>query len=148
MSYRKILLTTDGSEASEAAVDEAVELAENCEAEIHILHVVDVGVDSSYDSVTKLMSQLESVENLEELGENAVDSIQKQIEDRGFTPEVAVKHGVPHRKILDYTEENDMDLIIMSTHGRTGLDKLLLGSVTEKVIRTSKVPVLTVSYKG
>lgn len=147
MPYEKILLTTDGSKRSEAAVDQAVGLARKFDAEIHILHVVDVGVDSSYDSVNELMSQLDSVENLEEFGEKAVESLQKQVEDKGLTPEVTVRQGVPHRKILDYVDEKDMDLIVMSTHGRSGLDRMLLGSVTEKVIRSSKIPVLTVTYE-
>lgn len=147
MSYEKILLTTDGSERSEAAVDQAVKLARKFDAEPHILYVVDIGVNSSYGSVTDLMSRLESVGNFEKIGEKATESIQKQVEEKGLTPKVAIKRGVPHRKILDYAEEEDIDIIVMSTHGRSGLDRMLLGSVTEKVIRSSKIPVLTVSHE-
>ncbi|EHK02150.1 UspA domain protein [Candidatus Haloredivivus sp. G17] len=52
--------------------------------------------------------------------------------------------GIPHREINTYTEENSVDLIIMGTHGRTGLDRVLVGSNTEKIVRTSEVPVMTV----
>lgn len=146
MSYEKILLTTDGSERSEAAVDQAVELTRKFDAELHILYVVDIGVDSSYGSVTDLMSQLESVENFEKIGERATESIQEQVKEKGLTPVIAIKRGVPHKKILDYANKEDMDIVIMSTHGRSGLDRMLLGSVTEKVIRSSKIPVLTATY--
>ena len=147
MSYEKILLTTDGSERSEAAIDQAVELTRKFDAKLHILYVVDIGVDSSYESVADLMSQLESVENFEEIGKRAIESIQEQVEEKGLTPEIAIKRGVPHKKILGYANEEDLDLIIMSTHGRSGLDRMLLGSVTEKVIRSSKIPVLTVTIE-
>lgn len=145
MSYNKILLTTDGSERSEAAVDQTIELAKISDAEIHILYVVDIGFDSSYGSVTNLMSQLESVENFEEIGEKATESIKKEVEEKGITPRIVIERGVPHEKITSYAEEEDIDVIVMSTHGRSGLDRMLLGSVTEKVIRSSKIPVLTVN---
>jgi nucleotide-binding universal stress UspA family protein len=60
------------------------------------------------------------------------------------TIEGVVAQGAPHRAILDYVDEQDIDLIVMGTHGRTGLDRYLLGSVTEKVVRLSDAPVLTV----
>ena len=147
MNYDNILLTTDGSKRSEAAVDPAVELARISDAEIHILYVIDIGVDSSYSAVTDLMSQLEAVENFEEIGEKATESVKKEVEQKGINPKVAIKRGVPHRKITDYADEEDIDLIVMSTHGRSGLDRMLLGSITEKVIRSSKTPVLTVNYE-
>ncbi len=146
MSYEKILLTTDGSERSEAAVDQAVELTRKFDAELHILYVVDIGIDSSYGSVADLMSQLESVENFEEIGERTTKSIREKVEEKGLNPEIAIERGVPHKKILDYADKEDIDLVIMSTHGRSGLDRMLLGSVTEKVIRSSKIPVLTVAF--
>lgn len=61
-----------------------------------------------------------------------------------MSAEAYIEYGIPHEQILDFTEQNNIDLIIMSTHGRTGLDRLLIGSVTEKIVRNSKVPVLTV----
>jgi nucleotide-binding universal stress UspA family protein len=60
------------------------------------------------------------------------------------TIEGVVAQGAPHQAILDYVDEHDIDLVVMGTHGRTGLDRYLLGSVTEKVVRLSDAPVLTV----
>jgi nucleotide-binding universal stress UspA family protein len=58
----------------------------------------------------------------------------------------AIERGPPHRAILDYADENAIDLIVMGTHGRTGIERYLLGSVAEKVVRTSDVPVLTARF--
>jgi len=58
------------------------------------------------------------------------------------------RHGEPHRVIVEYANEEDCDLVVMGTHGRTGLQRYLLGSVTEKVVRTCDVPVLTVRHEG
>jgi nucleotide-binding universal stress UspA family protein len=60
------------------------------------------------------------------------------------TIEGVVAQGTPHQAILDYIGEHDIDLVVMGTHGRTGLDRYLLGSITEKVVRLSDAPVLTV----
>ena len=69
----------------------------------------------------------------------------EQAEDDGVeTIEGMVSQGSPHRAILDYIEDQDIDLVVMGTHGRTGLDRYLLGSVTEKVVRLSDAPVMTV----
>lgn len=144
MSYEKILLTTDGSQASEKAVDEAVKLAKNCEAKIHVLYVVDTGVESQYDSVNDLMSETKSSRKLEQVGEKALKSITVKLEEEAIQFEKSIVKGKPFQKINSFAEENNMDVIVMSTNGRSGLDRMLLGSVTEKVIRTSNIPVLTV----
>jgi nucleotide-binding universal stress UspA family protein len=69
----------------------------------------------------------------------------EQAESAGVeTIEGVVSSGTPHRAILDYVDEEDVDLVVMGTHGRTGLDRYLLGSVTEKVVRLSDAPVITV----
>lgn len=60
------------------------------------------------------------------------------------TIEGVVAQGTPHQAILDHIDEHDIDLVVMGTHGRTGLDRYLLGSITEKVVRLSDAPVLTV----
>ena len=145
MSYEKKLLTTDGSEESEKAVNHAKELAKSCNAELHILYVVDIGVNTQYGAVEDLMSQLESNSKLEKFGQETVEKIAEKIEDTGVEVFKSVEKGSPHQKILEYSRKNEIDVIVMSTHGRTGLDRMLLGSVTEKVLRKSEKPVLTVT---
>lgn len=137
--YDDILLTTDGSEESEIAIEHAKSLAEKYDAEVHVLYVSDVRAQMG-DPTMEFV-----VENLEEAGNEAVDSVQDEIGNIDSTAEV--RTGVPHREIINYAEEEGIDLICMSTHGRSGLDRVLIGSVTEKVIRKSSVPVLTVPIR-
>jgi nucleotide-binding universal stress UspA family protein len=140
--YNKILLPTDGSEGSEAALEHALDLAGKYDAELHILFVADIRVDSPNDIWANVLGQLE------EIGEEATSEIAKKVEENDIEVVKEVMRGIPYKKINSYTEENDIDLIAMGTHGRTGVDRLLIGSVTEKVIRTSEKPVLTVGRNG
>ncbi|MFB6144016.1 MAG: universal stress protein [Candidatus Nanohaloarchaea archaeon] len=142
--YDKVLLPTDGSEGAEVSVQHAVDIADKYNAELHIIYVVDLGVETSLSSVSDLLSQLESSGKLEELGSDAVESIKKTAEDEGVETVTSIERGIPHKQINSYVEDNDIDMIVMGTHGRTGLDRMLLGSVTEKVLRSSDIPVLTV----
>lgn len=88
------------------------------------------------------------VEQFEQTGASAVEDLEERIRDRGHDRVVSeVVHGRPHSGILSYAENNDIDLIVMETHGRTGLDRYLLGSVTEKVVRLADVPVVTVRHR-
>ncbi|MFT4893138.1 MAG: nucleotide-binding universal stress UspA family protein [Candidatus Nanohaloarchaea archaeon] len=132
--YEKILLPTDGSEESEEAVNHAEELAERFEAEIHILHVVDIRKQAGEPRVPT------QVESMRKTGEEIVDDIGDKF-DLSTVKEVRV--GIPHQEINNYVEENSIDLIAMGSHGRSGLNRMLLGSVTEKVLRTCSVPILT-----
>lgn len=77
------------------------------------------------------------------MGNDLVDNIVERAKQEGLTASGSVRHGIPHQVILEYTEEQDIDLIVMSTHGRTGPERYLIGSVAEKIPRLSDVPVLT-----
>jgi len=77
-------------------------------------------------------------------GTEAVEAIAAQAEDAGVTAETAIETGIVHRSIVDYVDNEDIDLVVMGTHGRTGVGRFLLGSVAEKVIRTADAPVMTV----
>ena len=136
--YEQILLPTDGSEGTRGAVEHAINLATTYDAALHTIYVVDtnVGIDASVPG---------TLDTLEEAGENAIDDVIQQAEAAGVkTTEGVVARGTPHQAILDYIDEHDIDLVVMGTHGRTGLDRYLLGSITEKVVRLSDAPVLTV----
>ena len=135
--YDRILIPTDGSDGTRGAVERAIDLATTYDAALHIIYVVDtnVGVDSTVPG---------TLDAFEEAGQNAVDEVIQQAEAAGVdTIEGVVAQGAPHQAILDYADEHAIDIIVMGTHGRTGLDRYLLGSVTEKVVRLSDAPVLT-----
>jgi len=137
--YDRILVPTDGSQQADRAFEQALDLAETYDAEIHLLYVVDVSaLAAEFDAVTV-------IDQLEEAGSKITDRLRERAAEDGVERvETAVVEGVPHRTILDYADENDADLVVMGTHGRTGIDRYLLGSVTEKVVRLSDAPVLTV----
>ena len=82
--------------------------------------------------------------DVERDAEKAVDHVAAEADRAGVNATRAVEPGVPHEEILQYAREHDIDLIVMGTHGRTGLDHVLIGSVAERVVRTSSTPVLTV----
>lgn len=134
--YDKLLLTTDGSEESEQAVKHAKSLAEKYGSDVHILYISDVRAQMGDPSMKFV------IENLEEIGEKAVEEVAEMFPESVKTV-TEVRPGVPHTEIVDYIEEEDIDMVCMATHGRSGLDRLLIGSTAEKVLRGSPVPVVT-----
>lgn len=140
--YERILLPTDGSDASNPAVEQAIGLARETGAELHVLFVVE---DIPY-APEMMDDQVEG--QLREIGEDAIENIRKRADEAGIDIVEAIREGAPHNSILGYADEEDADIIVMGTHGRSGLDRYLLGSVTERVVRTSDIPVLTVRVSG
>ena len=138
--YDAILVPTDGSPAAERAIDHAIEFATTFDATVHALYVVDVALYSSLEAGVDAV-----IEALEREGEEAVAEIGTRCAEAGVDSESAVLVGTVHRAIHDYVDEHDIDLVVMGTHGRRGVERFLLGSVTERTVRTSPVPVLTVS---
>lgn len=138
--YDRILLPTDGSEGMTRVIKHAGELARIHDATVHALFVVDTAslstmpMDASLDGVHGLM---------EEEGTRAVEEAERLIPVH-IDIERTIAEGSPANQIIDCTEEADCDVIVMGTHGRGGLDRLLLGSVAEHVVRRSPVPVVTV----
>lgn len=132
--YDGILLPTDDGDGINAAREHAFDRAERYDATVHALFVAD---SDRYSTVT-----FESgvVDVLEQVGTEAV----AEITERGLTVVEEVLQGEPHEGIVAYTESEGIDVIVMATHGRAGLDRVLLGSVTERVVRTSPVPVLVI----
>ncbi len=140
--YERVLFPTDVGAPSERALETALDVAERYDAELHVLTVVDT---------TRVSADVETgptLERAERTGSTTVERLVDRIRDRGHERAVsAVVHGRPHGGILSYAENHDIDLIVMGTHGRTGLDRYLVGSITEKVVRLSDVPVLTVRHR-
>ncbi|MFC7200668.1 universal stress protein [Halospeciosus flavus] len=141
--FDEILIPTDGSEGVQPAVEMALNLAEKHDATLHVLFIVDqpVSVSGAGEGFSGLDSLLEA---LEEEGHEVTGEIAKQAEERDIETTAAVRRGNPHDDILNYAEEQGLDLIVIGTHGRTGVKRALLGSVTEDIVRHSEIPVLTV----
>lgn len=137
--YDEILVPTDGSPASDAAIDHALDLAKRYDARIHALYVVDGAAYSTLEAGSEIV-----LEALESEGKEATERLSNRAADAGVDSVSTVTSGTAYRSIIDYSESNEIDVIVMGTHGRKGIDRYLLGSVTERVVRTSEVPVLTV----
>ncbi|MFB6124115.1 MAG: universal stress protein [Haloferacaceae archaeon] len=140
--YDDILVPTDGSDASEEAITHAVDVASKYDARLHALYVVDAGSYATLEAGTEMV-----LNALQEEGEQAVRRVEAAADEAGVEVRTTVVTGTAFREILDYVDENGVDLVVMGTHGRKGLDRYLLGSVTERVVRSADVPVLTVRHQ-
>lgn len=136
--YERILLPTDESDGARAALDHALDIATTYEATIYLLNVAD----TAQLSATRVQGDV--VDALEQEGERTVSEAAQRAERRGATVVTEVIQGEPDDTIVEYADAHDIDLVVMPTHGRRGLEQYLLGSTTERVIRRSEVPVLTV----
>ena len=140
--YERILVPTDGSDVADAAAAHAVAMAAAVGARLDVLYVVDA------DAMGLVRpAQLDADEvrtSLSEEGERTAGAVVEAAAEAGVEAETVVRVGAPDEEIGAYAEEADVDVIVMGTHGRSGLDRVILGSVTERVIRGSKIPVLAV----
>lgn len=144
---RTILFATDFSECSEAAFAYAVMLSRKFGARLVLLHVINEPVDLRGFYVPHI-----SFETLEaEIEESAKKMMAEfcarrmQATDRY---ETVVVSGMPHEEICQHATAQQADIVVIGTHGRSGLDHLLFGSTAEKVVRRSEVPVLTIRQRG
>ena len=135
--YGTILVPTDGSTHSDAALDHAVDLARHHDATVHVLYVAD----TNRDSLTTQRGEV--VDALEQEGDRVVSEALDRVA-AGVDVVDAVETGDPVETILDYADAVGADLVVMGTHGRRGLDRYLLGSTTERVVRLASVPILTI----
>lgn len=141
--FDRILIPTDGSDPAKPAVETALNLAEVHDATLHVLYIVDQ--PTSVSGMGEGFSGLDDLLNaLEKRGQQATKEIVDQAREQNLETITAVRRGEPHDDILSYAEDHEIDVIVMGTHGRTGVKRALLGSVTENVVRHSEIPVLTV----
>jgi len=136
--YDAILVPIDGSDVAEAALEHALSLATETDATVHVLFVAD----TAQDSVTVVGTDV--VDALVREGQSVVERAAATAADRDVPVETAVRQGTPAEVIVDYAGEVGVDLVVLGTHGRGGLRRYLLGSVTESVLRTTDVPTLAV----
>lgn len=145
---KNILFPTDFSKISLSVAQNVVDIAKEYGAKIHVLYVLEKippiltirSIDLTEDAITKSLT------------EEADKSIQKTKEQLSSFGDVEIvtncRKGIDYEEIVKYSKENSIDLIVLSTHGRTGLLHTLIGSVAEKVIRYSETPVLVIPSKS
>ena len=140
--YEEILVPTDGGDAAEAAVDHGLEIARAADARVHAVTVLDTGDMAASPSLTP---PTELMEQLETERQNATDEIAARAREDGLAATTAVLEGRPGTELLEYIDDHGIDLVVMGTHGRSGVDRLLLGSTTERLLRHASAPVLAVT---
>lgn len=139
---RNILVSTDFSDFSAAAVEYASSFALLYSAKIHLVHVIEPGSVVGVPNVGLNTTAL--VTDLEDLAQEEMRKFVYWKLKNNTNLEQVILHGEPHREIVRYARENDIDLIVIATHGRTGLAHILMGSVAERIVRLSPLPVLAV----
>ena len=139
MEFKNILVPTDGSEYTKSAVRAAVDFAKQTGGKITALYVLDQTMISNMPMDAAVRNVYDA---LAAEGKEAVDVVKDLAAEAGVPVEISIKEGSPVKVILD--ESSKYDIIIMGTLGRTGMSKLLRGSVAERVVRASSCPVLVV----
>jgi nucleotide-binding universal stress UspA family protein len=139
---RRLLVATDGSDGSSAAAEVAAGLARDLRAEVDVVTVVDTSpLVEAYGDVAFRTERIDAIRG--EARGQATRFAERHFAD-GARPAVHVRDGDTSREILQAARDLDSDLVIMGTHGRTGIAHVLIGSVAEKVMRASPIPVMTV----
>lgn len=141
MTFETLLIPTDGSDPAEAAARCGFDLVTQLEASVHVLSVAD----SSVATGTGYSGDSASIRaRLREQADARATSLREHAEARGLDTTAVVREGIPAKEIVDYADEQGLDAIVMGTHGRGGFRRAVVGSVTDEVVRTAPVPVLTV----
>ena len=145
LQLQKILFPTDFSKCAEQALAHTVFLAEESRAEIHVLHVITIFQDQPSVVSNEIAETKEMVKKLEDVAEKQLNKILNSHSSDDVKITTEIKRGISAAPaILEYASDNNIDLIVMGTHGRRGLGHLLLGSAAEEVVRLAPYPVFTI----
>ena len=146
MAIKHILVPTDVSEYADYALDYAIGLAQKLQAHLTLIYVMEtMPLEAAESASQRSPSDWQRWET--HIKERMAAAL-KRIHDAGLQGERVIAHGVPFQIIIDAAKEKAVDLIIMSTHGRTGLTHVLVGSVAERVVRMAPCPVLVTRGKA
>ncbi len=146
--YNKILSPLDGSPLAECTIEHVKEIAKGCNVpEVIFLFVVDIARNAYW--AADMAPNVQLLQQAEEAQKEGAQSYLKKVVAKakkdGLMAKGVVVEGNPADSIIEYAQNNGVDLIVMSTHGRSGITRFALGSVTDKVIRTVSSPVLVVT---
>ena len=147
INLKKILVPVDFSEGANKALSYGISLAKHYGAALHIFNAID---DRLYDdSLFMMYAEQEIRETRRKITNEQLDELLARIkkEHPGLEPVKVIRLGIAFLEIIKYAQEEAIDLIIMGSHGHTGIAHLLIGSTTEKVVRKAPCPVLTVRPK-
>jgi nucleotide-binding universal stress UspA family protein len=150
--YDRILIPTDGSNVAQSAVVHALDIAQQYDADVHALFVADtdaIAYGLAADEVERIREgDFKDMGELDKQASEATGYVVEEGETRGVTVHEHHAGGKPHKVIAEQAADEDIDLVVMGSHGRAGVRRALLGSVTERTLRSTDAPVLVVDYEG
>jgi nucleotide-binding universal stress UspA family protein len=138
----KILVPLDGSALSERAIEPAEKIAKGIGYEVVLFRVIDTRLETTLEAEPE--EERRAASGIIEKATTYLEGIASRIEGKGIKTRIEVGVGYPHTAILALADKEDAEFIIMSTHGRTGISRALMGSVAEKVVYSTKRPVMLV----
>ncbi len=144
IKLKKILFPTDFSETSEEATKYAVSFARDCKAKLYALHVVNEKVFTEGLNLPRVVSVEELEKEMTLEAKKRLQTLVPEEERAGLDWEPVIRQGEPFLEIIRFAKENDIDLIVIGTHGRSGFEHIIFGSTAEKVVRKAPCPVLSV----
>jgi universal stress protein A len=142
MIVQHVLVPIDFSATSDRALAYAIALAQQLQARLTLLHVLDLTPVTMEDMTAGMTATL--LDDLETDAQHLLQASRERVQDAGLQGECLLVQGTPTQTIVDTAGEQGVDLVIMGTHGRTGLAHVFLGSVAEHVVRQGPCPVLVV----
>ncbi len=140
--FKRVLVATDGSESSISAASHGIKIAKATGSEVYALYVISTEYAVTTRSVKGWTDEFE--EGLAKRGRVAIANIERLGEEADVKVKPVLLRGIPAEEIINYAEENDINLIVMGTKGLKGIKRLLIDSVAKNVLRHSKVPVMIV----
>lgn len=144
IGIESILVATDFSPHSDYALKYATQLARGLRARIVLLHVIE----PLHISITDTLNIAQHDEALRMIAQTLLENARAALQEQKVEAETRLARGIPYREILHQSKEDDVDLIVLGTHGRTGLEHFVLGSVAERIVRLSDRAVLTLKPRG
>ena len=144
-SPKNILVPTDFSEYSDKALQQAIDIAKQFKSKIYLLHVVGIVIQCTVDYCLppQMVDQVEN-ESVSSAKKMITEQLAKFPDSKSISIIADIRKGTPYEEILRDQQEKKIDLIVIASHGKTGLLSHLIGSVAEKVVRNVKCPVLLV----
>jgi nucleotide-binding universal stress UspA family protein len=147
MQIKTILFPTDFSQGARAAMDHAISLSKDYDARLILLYVIqDISIAEWY--IPSTLSVTDLVEDMQKSAWQEMDKWAAEAAAKTKNVEKIVMRGVPFVEIIKTAKEKNADMIVIGTHGRTGIDHMLFGSTAEKVVRKAPCPVLAVRIAG
>lgn len=142
--FKHILVPTDFSEQFETAFSYAKELAASIGSTLHVIHVIEPAMIPADAAIYPDSKMIDVQTDIQKKAEGKMKDIEKNIDPEKMNLKTEILKGDPSETIVDYAEANEIDAICISTHSKTGLEKFIFGSVTEKVLRKAPCPVIAI----